>query len=163
MNPIIWKFMAKAATCFGVGKIKPAPGTWGTLVAVPFALLIAKLDPLANLAVCFGLTLFALFCCVAHEREMKTHDSQEVVIDEFVGYLIAVVWLPFTWQSFVFAFVLFRLLDITKPLFIGRLDRELKGGVGTLADDVAAGIVTNVLLQVMFTQTNWLGTQLIRL
>lgn len=159
----VLKVLALTATCFGIGKIRPAPGTWGTLVAVPFAFFLAKLSPLTVMVVTFALVVFALFCCEAHERFFGAHDSQDVVIDEFVGYLIAVIWLPLTWQSFVFAFILFRFLDITKPLLIGRLDRELKGGVGTLADDVAAGIVANAILQVVFHQTNWLGHQLITL
>lgn len=152
-------FWSRLATCFGIGDLRPAPGTWGTLAAVPFAVGLGMIDPVLALILVFALTIVALMACERFEQESGEHDSPRVVIDEFVSYLIAVIWLPMTWQSFVFAFVVFRFLDITKPLFIGQIDRKIKGGVGTLADDLAAGITTNVLLQVVFYQTNWLGLQ----
>ncbi len=75
------------------------------------------------------------------------HDSQEVVIDEVVGYLVAFTWLPMNWTSVVTAFVLFRALDIVKPFPISWLDRKVKGGLGTVVDDLAAGLVANIILQ----------------
>lgn len=152
-------FLARAATCFGVGYLPKAPGTWGTLVAVPAALALGLVPPIIAMSTVLFLTIFALIACEKYERESGEHDAGAVVIDEFVGYLIAANWLPFTWQSFVGAFLLFRLLDITKPLFIGVMDRKIKGGIGVLADDVAAGIVANIILQVIYTQTTWLGSQ----
>lgn len=152
----IWTFIA---TCGGTGYAPKAPGTFGTLVAVPFAVGIAYLPPIIAMAL---ILILAILGIVASERycvESGEHDRQEIVIDEFVGYLIAANLLPFTWQSFFAAFVLFRFLDITKPLFIGRMDRRLKGGIGVMADDLAAGIVANVLLQVVFYQTAWLGAR----
>lgn len=110
-----------------------------------------------------GLTLLvlvlAIIACDVHEQDSGDHDSQRVVIDEVVGYLVAVTWLPFTWQSFVAAFLLFRVLDIWKPLFIGLLDRKISGGIGTVIDDLAAGLVVNMILQVVYFKTAWLGLQ----
>lgn len=152
----IWTFIA---TCGGVGYAPKAPGTFGTLVAVPFAIGFAYLPPLVAMALILGLTMAGIHACDRICHLSGEHDRQEIVIDEFVGYLIAANMLPFTWQSFFAAFVLFRFLDITKPLFIGRLDRNLKGGIGVMADDLAAGIVANLLLQFAFYQTDWLGVR----
>lgn len=111
------------------------------------------------MAACLLILTLAIVACEIHERDFGGHDASEVVIDEVIGYLIAVTWLPFTWQTFVFGFALFRLFDIWKPLFIGIMDKRMKGGVGTVVDDVAAGIVANVILQVIYHRTTWLGVQ----
>lgn len=152
----IWSWIA---TCGGVGYLPKAPGTWGTLVAVPFAMGLAMLPPLVSMLAILTLAILGIMASERVCQQSGVHDQQSIVIDEFVGFLIAVNWLPQTWQSYVFAFVLFRFLDITKPLFIGRLDRQLKGGVGVMADDLAAGIVANVLLQWVYYNTPFLGLQ----
>ena len=105
-------------------------------------------------------TIFAIFVAEAYEQLMSTHDAKEVVIDEVAGYLVAMTWLPLTWQSFVFSFLLFRCLDICKPYPIGFLDKNIKGGMGVVVDDIAAGLVSNVVLQWVFLQTHWLGGSL---
>lgn len=151
-----WTFIA---TCGGVGYAPKAPGTFGTLIAVPFAVALAFLPPVLAMAIIIGITMMGIQACEKFCAVSGEHDRQEIVIDEFAGYLIAVNMLPFTWQSFFAAFILFRFLDITKPLFIGRLDRNVKGGVGVMVDDLAAGLVANVLLQFAFYQTDWLGVQ----
>jgi phosphatidylglycerophosphatase A len=74
-----------------------------------------------------------------------------------VGYVIAMTWLPLTWQSFLAAFVVFRFFDILKPGPIRRIDQRVKGGLGTVLDDVAAGLVSSVILQVLLRETHWLG------
>jgi len=70
-------------------------------------------------------------------------------------------WLPMTWQSMLFGFVLFRVLDILKPFPIGFIDKKVQGGLGVIADDVVAGLIANIALQVVYSQTNWLGARLI--
>lgn len=151
-----WNFIA---TCGGVGYAPKAPGTFGTLVAVPVAVALAFMPPILAMAIIMGVVMVGIQACERFSKTSGAHDRQEIVIDEFAGYLIAANMLPFTWQSFFAAFVLFRFLDITKPLFIGRLDRTVKGGVGVMVDDLAAGIVANVLLQFAFYQTDWLGVR----
>ena len=91
------------------------------------------------------------------KNKRKKKDPKEVVIDEVAGFLVAMTWLPLSWSSFLAAFLLFRLFDVWKPLFIGYLDKNVKGGLGIVADDLAAGIVTNIILQVVYQQTDWLG------
>ena len=91
-----------------------------------------------------------------YERTYQVHDPKEIVIDEVVGYVIAMTWLPLTWQSFLAAFVMFRFFDILKPGPIRRIDQKVKGGLGTVLDDVAAGLISSVLLQVLLREMPWL-------
>lgn len=152
-------FFRNLATLFGVGRARKAPGTWGTLAAVPVAVLFMLPGPFIFMALTVLTLVLAIVACDIHEQDSGSHDSQQVVIDEVVGYLIAVTWLPFTWQSFLAAFVLFRIFDIWKPLFIGMLDRKVHGGIGTVIDDLAAGLVVNIILQFVYYCTDWLGHQ----
>lgn len=152
-------FFANLATLFGIGHIQTAPGTWGTLAAVPVAVLFASAGPFAFMGLTLLVLVLAIIACEVHEQDSGDHDSKTVVIDEVVGYLVAVTWLPFTWQSFLAAFLLFRIFDIWKPLFIGLLDRKVSGGIGTVIDDLAAGLVVNVILQITYYKTAWLGLQ----
>lgn len=150
------------ATWGGVGKIKKAPGTFGTLAALPLVWIVAQAGPIIYMILTVLLTIAAIFIAEFYERAHGGHDSKEVVIDEVIGIMIAMAWLPLTWQSFVAAFVLFRLLDIVKPPPIRHFDRNVKGGFGVVADDLIAGLITNVVLQIVFTETLWLGAQWIK-
>jgi phosphatidylglycerophosphatase A len=157
---IFRKFLLAMATGFGAGRFSKAPGTIGTLVALPLAALLMKWGVMPHMIFVVLLTPFAIASAELYDQQSESHDRPEVVIDEILGILIALTWLPLTWQTFLAAFVLFRILDIWKPLFIGTLDRKLKGGVGIVADDLAAGIVTNIALQYIYNSTSWLGSQL---
>ncbi len=156
-------FFIQLATFFGVGKIRPAPGTWGSLAALPLAAALLHLGPL----VMMGVILFSFpFCVIAAEVYQQDHpregeDSSMIVVDEVLGMLITMVWMPLTWQSFLIGFALFRLLDILKPFPIGMLDRKIDGGLGVVIDDVAAGVIANLILQYLLVQTPWLGTQIL--
>ena len=149
-----------AATFFFVGRISKAPGTWGTLAAIPLWYFLAQLSPLIYMSVVFILLFLGILVCQLYEKNKGTHDSKEIVIDEVVGFLITMTWLPLTWQSLVVGFILFRFFDIVKPPPIRQLDQKVKGGVGVMIDDVAAGIVSNVILQIIYNQTFWLGAQI---
>lgn len=107
------------------------------------------------------LTLAAILVAQAYEFRNRKHDSREVVIDEVAGYVIAMTWMPLTWQAFALSFVVFRLLDGVKPFPVSWVDRQIQGGVGVVADDVVAGILTNIALQVVYVRTDWLGQQLV--
>jgi len=145
------------ATWFYLGKSPKAPGTVGTLGAIPLVFLLTSLDPLIHMLAAVLLVLLAIFVASAHEAKIGVHDSGEIVIDEVVGFVIAMIWLPSTWQAYVLAFLLFRALDILKPFPIGLLDKKVQGGMGVVVDDLAAGILTNIVLQVIYTKTTWLG------
>ena len=148
------------ATFFYVGKMPKAPGTWGTLATLPLWYLLSFLNPLWYMTLVFLLVLIGIFICQAYEKISNSHDSKEVVIDEVAGFLITMTWLPVTWQAALFGFVLFRFFDILKPPPIKQLDQRIQGGVGVMIDDVAAGIIANILLQIVYNQTGWLGAQI---
>jgi len=157
MNP---KTATLLATFFYLGKAPKAPGTVGTFGALPVVLLFAMLGSLGYMLAAFLFTLFAIFVSHVYETHFDGHDHKEIVIDEVAGFVIAMTWLPLSWQSFLMAFLLFRLFDIWKPFPISWLDQKVQGGLGVVVDDVAAGLVANVILQAIFTQTSWLGYQL---
>ena len=148
-------------TFFKVGLSPKAPGTFGTLAAVPLAFLLMNISSFVHMGFILVLTPLAIWACEKYEQQVGKHDLPEIVIDEVVGFLLTMVWLPVTWQSFVLGFVLFRLLDIFKPFPISVLDKKVPGGVGVMIDDIAAGLIANVFLQVLYTKTNWLGVQII--
>lgn len=147
------------ATFFYLGRAPLMPGTVGTLGAIPLVFAFSLTGLYGYSALTFVFTLLAVRVADKYESMVQDHDSKEVVIDEVVGYLVAMFWLPHTWQSFLFAFIIFRALDIIKPFPINLLDQRASGGFGTVVDDLAAGVVTNVALQFVYTQTNWLGVQ----
>jgi phosphatidylglycerophosphatase A len=151
------------ATFFGIGRLPKGPGTWATLGTVPLAFGLLHLSPISYMAITIVLLIVGIVCCEIAEKVRNTHDDGDLVIDEVVGFLLTMTWLPITWQSFVLGFVFFRFLDILKPFPVNLLDKRVKGGLGVMIDDVAAGILANAALQVIYAKTNWLGSQLISL
>jgi phosphatidylglycerophosphatase A len=152
-------FLIGLATLFDLGKKFKAPGTIGTLAAVPLVLLLSAAGPLWHMAFAVIFLPISILSCELYEQSIASHDAKEIILDEVLGFIVATVWLPWTWQSFLAAFLLFRFFDIIKPFPISVLDQKVKGGVGVVADDLAAGIATNAILQALLTYTNWLGFQ----
>ena len=148
------------ATGCGAGLLRPAPGTWGTLVGIPLVWLFALADPYGYMVAAIALVFLGVWICDLYEARGGAHDSSEVVIDEVAGFVITMTWLPLdSWKVWLAGFLLFRLLDITKPLVIGQIDRRMKGGFGVMMDDVLAGVIANFILQVVYLKTDWLGVQ----
>lgn len=144
-RPVPWTFARVVATWFGVGLAPVAPGTFGTLAAVPlvFALWQAHVPwavPLAALVV----TAVGVACGGRVARDTGVHDPQHVVIDEVAGYLLACSFSPQGWRTAALAFVLFRILDMWKPGPIQHLE-SLPGGWGVMADDLGAGLLAGLL------------------
>jgi phosphatidylglycerophosphatase A len=139
------------ATWFGLGRMPFSPGTFGTFGAIPLVLGLVLLGPLPYMIGTIVFIIAAVFIAHLYEVWHHEHDPQSIVIDEVAGFLVSMTWVPLTWQYLLAAFLLFRFLDILKPGPIGYLDRHVEGGLGTVIDDVAAGLVVNVLLQL------WLG------
>ena len=154
------KILLLIATFFNLGRVSKAPGTLATLATIPIWWLLAQAGPLIYMAAVILLIPLGIFAAQAFEAHADHHDSKEIVIDEVVGFLITMTWLPVTWQSMVFGFIIFRFLDIVKPPPIGLLDRRVKGGLGVMIDDVAAGIIGSLILQTVYTHTSWLGVQI---
>ncbi|MDP1930829.1 MAG: phosphatidylglycerophosphatase A [Gammaproteobacteria bacterium] len=137
-----------AAFGFGSGAVPVAPGTFGTLMAVALYLLLPAMSWLVYLL--FLLATFALgvWLCGKTAQDIGVHDHGGIVWDEFVGYWITMFLAPAGWGWIVAGFVLFRLFDILKPWPISWLDRHVDGGLGVMIDDVLAGVMACICLQV---------------
>ncbi len=133
----------------GIGKLSRAPGTLGTVAALPIWFCLAQLSPNLYLTATAGLILLSIYICNLYEAGKGTHDSQEIVLDEVVGFLVTMAWLPVHWLWVCAGFILFRILDIWKPGPIGLVDRKVRGGAGVVLDDVAAGLVANIILHLI--------------
>lgn len=133
-------FITVAATWFGTGFSPIASGTVGTLGAIPFYLLLARLPLPLYLLSTVAFTLFA--CWVAGHGEVLfgEHDSGKIVIDEVAGYLVTMAAVPLSWQGVCVGFFMFRLFDVTKPQPARWFDRSLHNGYGVVLDDIAAGL-----------------------
>lgn len=154
------KILLLIATFFNIGRISKAPGTVATIATIPVWWLLAQTGPIIYMIVTLLLVPLGIIAAQAYESQSSEHDAKEIVIDEVVGFLITMVWLPMTWQSLVLGFILFRFLDIVKPPPIRQLDLHVKGGVGVMADDIAAGLIASLVLQTIYTHTSWLGVQI---
>ncbi|WP_120911856.1 phosphatidylglycerophosphatase A family protein [Helicobacter pylori] len=140
------KFSLRACflTLFFSGYSKKAPGTIGSLVALLLGLpiLIFSANTLFLGAVFVG--LIAITQIDKEEEETKRHDSSYIVIDELVGMWLAMAISGLSLAGVVLSFIFFRIYDITKPSLIGKIDKEVKGGLGVVADDALAGILAGL-------------------
>ncbi len=153
--------LLQIATFFSIGRFPKAPGTLATLATLPIWYLLAQTGPFIYMLVTLFLVPVGIWAAQAYEDQSGKHDSKEIVIDEVVGFLITMVWVPITWQSAIAGFVLFRFFDIVKPPPIRQMDQKIPGGFGVMADDIAAGLISSVIMQLLYTQTNWLGSQIL--
>jgi phosphatidylglycerophosphatase A len=134
---------------FGSGLLPKAPGTAGTVVGIPFYLLLQPLAVtwyLVAVAVLFALGVAA---CTHAARRLGVHDHPGIVWDEIVGYLVTMILAPAGWQWIVTGFVLFRCFDILKPWPIRWFDRRVHGGLGIMLDDLVAGLFAAAVLQLL--------------
>ncbi|RVZ68368.1 phosphatidylglycerophosphatase A [Helicobacter pylori] len=140
------KFNLRACflTLFFSGYSKKAPGTIGSLVALLLGLpiLIFSANTLFLGAIFIGLVAIAQID--KEEEETKKHDSSYIVIDELVGMWLAMAISGLSLAGVILSFIFFRIYDITKPSLIGRIDKEVKGGLGVVADDALAGVLAGL-------------------
>ncbi|UOR25870.1 phosphatidylglycerophosphatase A family protein [Helicobacter pylori] len=140
------KFSLRACflTLFFSGYSKKAPGTIGSLVALLLGLpvLIFSANTLFLAAVLIG--LIAIAQIDKEEEESKIHDSSYIVIDELVGMWLAMAISGLSLAGVILSFIFFRFYDITKPSLIGKIDKEVKGGLGVVADDALAGVLAGL-------------------
>jgi len=134
---------------FGSGVGPKAPGTWGTLAAVPIFLLLQDLPLLAYLGVTLVVTLVGVWLCDVTAKDLGVHDHPGIVWDEIAGYLITMIAAPSGWLWWLIGFVLFRLFDIFKPWPIHVIDKGVDGGLGIMLDDVLAGLMALACLQLL--------------
>jgi len=140
--------MFLATGCF-VGYIPFAPGTFGTILGIPLSFFLSKVD--LSLAV-FLIAIFIFFAVwIAGQAEeiLKQKDPGAIVIDEIAGFVLTLLGLPFNLFSATAGFLIFRGLDILKPYPISFLEKKISGGAGIVVDDVAAGILGNLVLRVV--------------
>ncbi len=126
---------------FGSGLSPRAPGTAGTLMAIPLYLLVAGWNLPAYSAFILVTAAAGIWICGAASRELGVHDHPGIVWDEFVGYWITLWAVPFDWVWVIAGFLVFRVYDIAKPWPISVLDRKVKGGFGIMIDDILAGVM----------------------
>jgi len=143
------RFFLLLATGFGVGYSPVAPGTLGTLVAIPIYYFLSDIpSPLYEITL-IGFFFLSVWISEKAEIFFVKKDDQRIVIDEIVGFLITMLWIPKTTRFIIIGFILFRFFDILKPFPIRRLEKGLKGGYGVVLDDVVAGVYANIILQII--------------
>ena len=141
------------ATFFGIGRIRPGPGTWGSAVtvalwaALAYAITPSWRTPVA-VALAVAITLIGIPAATQAARGSGKKDPQFVVIDEVAGQLIALIAVPLTWKSFLAGFILFRVFDIVKPPPVRQLE-ALPEGFGIVLDDVAAGFYALAIVHLL--------------
>lgn len=131
---------------FGSGLAKKAPGTFGTLVAVPICLLLEPMGLTVYSLATLVAVLAGIYICDQAAKKLQVHDFGGIVWDEVAGLMITLWGVPLTWQNLLLGFALFRLFDIVKPWPIRWLDRHVQGGFGIMIDDVLAGLMAAVFL-----------------
>ncbi len=125
---------------FGSGLAPKAPGTAGTVVAIPLFLLIAELPLIWYLGIVVFGFLLGIYLCEATSKALGVHDHSGIVWDEIIGFFITMTLVPLTWYWLLAGFLLFRFFDIVKPWPIRQADKNLHGGFGIMFDDVLAGL-----------------------
>lgn len=146
------------ATGFGSGLINPAPGTWGSLAAIPFILALHQLSMPIYLLVLAASSIAGIWLCGVVARELGVDDHQAIVWDEFVGMGITLAIIPTGMMiaAVILGFLLFRLFDVLKPGPVGWLDRNLKGGAGIMMDDILAGVFALLSLMILLGSYRWI-------
>lgn len=132
---------------FGSGLVPFAPGTAGTVAAIPVFLLLQSLGWTIYMAVTVVLFVLGIYLCGRTAETLAVHDHPGIVWDEVVGYLVTMMLVPATPVLIITGFVFFRLFDIWKPWPIRKLDAGMGGGLGIMLDDVLAGIYAAVFVQ----------------
>lgn len=145
LNPI--HFLALG---FGSGLVPKAPGTFGTLAAIPVFLLASLLSNLNFLLLVIVMSFAGIYICGKAAEDAGVHDHGAIVWDEIVGFMITMFMIPISLSSLVIGFALFRFFDILKPWPISFLDKNCHGGLGIMLDDIAAGVAAWACMMLIF-------------
>ncbi|HET8542570.1 MAG TPA: phosphatidylglycerophosphatase A [Anaeromyxobacter sp.] len=135
-RPGPWVLLAAWGPC---GYAPVAPGTFGTLGAIPLYLVLSRAGAEAYVALTAALVVVATFAAERAGRYWGVADASPIVIDEVAGYLVTLALVPFSWQAVAAGFLLFRIFDVLKPWPASAFDR-MKNGFGVVMDDLAAGV-----------------------
>ena len=137
-----------ATGCYA-GYIPIAPGTFGTLVAIPLSYLLSRLGPFQCALFITVFSGVAIFISSEAEKVFNKKDTPLIVIDEIAGLLVTLFFIPWNAKTVITGFVIFRIMDITKPFPIRKVESKLKAGWGVVGDDLLAGIYANVVLRLI--------------
>ncbi len=133
------------ATYFFAGYLPKAPGTWGSLFALPLVWFLHKLNLTYYVATLLLITSVGIWASYKTSSELGKEDPDEVVIDEVAGILVTFLFVKPTFLSLLLGFILFRLVDITKPFPIKKIEK-IPYGVGIMVDDLLAGVYAGLIL-----------------
>lgn len=136
------------STGFYVGKLPIAPGTFGTLVAIPLILVYWDKGILAQISISLAVFFVGIWASTVVSQNFSNDDPDFVVIDEIAGLMVSMIGIKPTWEYILIAFILFRIFDILKPFPIKRFEK-LEAGLGIMADDVVAGIYVLILMHII--------------
>ena len=133
----------------GAGLMPKAPGTWGSLLAIPLFITVNPYGQVTYVAVVVLLFFAGVYLSGRTARALGVHDHSAIVIDEVVGMLATWIAIAPSWFTIIAGFILFRLFDIAKPWPVRSIDRGMKGGMGIMLDDLIAGAMAAVVLQIL--------------
>lgn len=139
------------ATGFYAGKLPVAPGTFGTIVGVPFALVFLIIPPPFYAVYVIGLLLAAIFIADQAEKILEQKDPGCIVIDEIAGYVIALSIVPVNFLTLAAGFLIFRFFDILKTRPVRYFEYNFPGGAGVVLDDAMAGVLSAIVLRVFYS------------
>ena len=143
-HPIHW-----LALGFGTGLVPKAPGTAGTLVAIPLILLTASLTLPIKIAILLGISLLGIYLCGKSAELLGVHDHGSIVWDEIAGFYLTALFVPVSYLWLALGFIFFRIFDILKPWPIKQLDAQVHGGLGIMLDDIIAGLFAGLVLYIL--------------
>lgn len=146
------------AIAFGVGKLKPYAGTWGSLAAWIMAILFLRENQTALISVAIATTLISFWAATCGEKKLG-HDSKSIVIDEWAGMFVTLIFIPYSLTNYIIAFIIFRINDIIKIPPAAQFEK-LPRGWGVTMDDVMAGIYANIITRLIIEGINYYNNYL---
>lgn len=122
------------------------PGTLATLATVPIIYFLSFTSVLWYVIIAIACNVVGVYLCDKTSKDFGVHDPSAIVWDEMAAFLLTMIAIPFTWINITIAFVLFRVLDIVKPFPISWVDKNVRGGLGIMLDDIIAALVTLLII-----------------
>jgi len=132
-----------------IGNIPFAPGTFGSLLGLPLCFILSKINLWVSILFLVIFVSLAIWVCNKAQQLIQEKDPGCIVIDEISGMMLSLTGIPFNLISASAGFVIFRLLDIFKPFPIRAIEKKIPGGAGIVLDDIAAGIISNIILRIV--------------
>jgi len=136
---------------FGLGRIPVAPGTFGTLAAIPLIWMMAWLAPGPMVFFLVGLILLSIYVADTAATLLGVKDPGCIVIDEIAGFCVTMTLVPVGWASIVLGFIAFRGFDILKPVPVKYFENKFSGGAGIVLDDIMAGVLAALVLKFLYS------------